>query len=619
MTAIFAAPDQQAIIDGRDTVFVLRAPNVDSAMQGPAATISIGNVTTGSPPSVTNVGTSGAAILDFVLPVGVPGPAATIAVGTVTTGAAGTNASVTNAGTTSAAVFNFTIPRGAQGVQGIQGPQGEQGEKGAQGDQGPAGQDGAQGIQGIQGIQGEQGPAGADGEDGEKGDKGEKGDPGDQGPAATIAVGTVATGAAGSSATVTNAGTATDAVLNFAIPRGNTGLQGDQGPAATIAVGTVTTGAPGSNVIVSNSGTSGAAVLDFTIPRGQDGTGTGSVTSVAASGGVTGFEFTGGPITGAGTLTLTISNAATARSALGLSTKAQFNTALTDGDFLFSDMLGAANGVAPLDANAKLALSTLGDAPTPSGDVIGYTLVGVGGVKAWQPAAINPIANSMPYRGGGGTLSVGTPAENEHAATKGYVDTGLAAKINNSIFTGGQQVLISTSAGTPSRSDTIPANSLVGRPASGGIKGMTAAEARSAAGLGSIATLNAPSGDVVGTTDTQTLSSKTLTAPVIDGYTEGMATASGAAFSPNLAADTLFLYSTTGNATITLPAATVGKSFTIFVKYGGAHTLAWAGATRLWLNGEVPTPTSESGKIDMFSFVCIEAGTWLAVPSGNNF
>jgi hypothetical protein len=43
------------------------------------------------------------------------GAAATIAVGTVTTGAAGSSASVTNRGTSSAAVFDFTIPRGADG------------------------------------------------------------------------------------------------------------------------------------------------------------------------------------------------------------------------------------------------------------------------------------------------------------------------------------------------------------------------------------------------------------------------------------------------------------------------------------------------------------------------
>ena len=58
---------------------------------------------------------------------GTPGTAATITVGTTTTGEAGTEASVTNSGTTSAAVLNFTIPKGAKG------------DKGDAGDTGPAG------------------------------------------------------------------------------------------------------------------------------------------------------------------------------------------------------------------------------------------------------------------------------------------------------------------------------------------------------------------------------------------------------------------------------------------------------------------------------------------------
>ena len=62
-----------------------------------------------------------------------PGAAATIAVGTTTTGAAGTSASVTNSGTTSAAVFNFTIPKGDQGIQGIPGNDGDDGAPGADG------------------------------------------------------------------------------------------------------------------------------------------------------------------------------------------------------------------------------------------------------------------------------------------------------------------------------------------------------------------------------------------------------------------------------------------------------------------------------------------------------
>lgn len=57
-------------------------------------------------------------------PSGNDGSAATIQVGTVTTGAAGSNASVTNSGTSSAAVFDFSIPRGADGQAGATGPAG---------------------------------------------------------------------------------------------------------------------------------------------------------------------------------------------------------------------------------------------------------------------------------------------------------------------------------------------------------------------------------------------------------------------------------------------------------------------------------------------------------------
>jgi len=58
---------------------------------------------------------------------GSAGAAATISVGTVSTGSIGSSATVTNAGTSSAAVFNFSIPVGATGAQGIQGATGAQG------------------------------------------------------------------------------------------------------------------------------------------------------------------------------------------------------------------------------------------------------------------------------------------------------------------------------------------------------------------------------------------------------------------------------------------------------------------------------------------------------------
>lgn len=129
---------------------------------------------------------------------------------------------------------------------------------------------------------------------------------------------------------------------------------------------------------------------------------------------------------------------------------------------------------------------------------------------------------------------------------------------------------------------------------------------------------------------TETFTNKTLTSPVIDtatvngptinGYTEGYdAPSSGTAFSPNLSADTLFYYQTSGNATITLPAPAMGKSGLIVLEYGGAHTIAWAGGARKWVNGEVLVPTSVAGKIDLVSIVADRTGAnWIMVPGGQN-
>ena len=77
-------------------------------------------------------------------PAGANGAAATIAVGTTTNLTAGSAATVTNSGTSSAAVFNFGIPVG---------PTGSTGPTGATGPTGP------QGIQGIPGPTGPTGPA----------------------------------------------------------------------------------------------------------------------------------------------------------------------------------------------------------------------------------------------------------------------------------------------------------------------------------------------------------------------------------------------------------------------------------------------------------------------------
>ena len=129
-----------------------RLNNVPPGPTGAAATIDAGTTTTGvagSSASVTNSGTTSAAVFDFTIPKGdqgiqgiqgiqgVQGPSGTITVGTVTTVTNSSGASVTNSGTSENAVFNFNIPVGAdstvpgpQGIQGIQGPEGPAGADG---------------------------------------------------------------------------------------------------------------------------------------------------------------------------------------------------------------------------------------------------------------------------------------------------------------------------------------------------------------------------------------------------------------------------------------------------------------------------------------------------------
>ena len=121
---------------------------------GNAATIAVGSVVVGaggSTPVVSNAGTSSAATFNFTIPAGysgskgdvgytgsqgIAGNAATIAVGTSTIGAGGSNPIITNVGTSSAATLNFVIPAGYTGSQstiiGYTGSQGVVGYTGSQ-------------------------------------------------------------------------------------------------------------------------------------------------------------------------------------------------------------------------------------------------------------------------------------------------------------------------------------------------------------------------------------------------------------------------------------------------------------------------------------------------------
>ena len=113
---------------------------------GAAATATAGTTTTGiagSSATVVNSGTTAAAVFDFTIPrgntgatgatgsTGATGTAATATAGTTTTGSPGSSASVTNSGTTAAAIFDFIIPRGDVGATGATGSTGATGAPGS--------------------------------------------------------------------------------------------------------------------------------------------------------------------------------------------------------------------------------------------------------------------------------------------------------------------------------------------------------------------------------------------------------------------------------------------------------------------------------------------------------
>ena len=164
-----------------------QGPTGPQGATGPANTLKIGTVTSGSKAGAVITGTAPDQTLDLVLPKGdkgdmgaqgpqgETGPANTLKIGTVTSGS---EAGAVITGTAPDQTLDLVLPKGdkgdtgaqgetgPEGPQGPQGVQGEQGPQGATGPQGEIGPVGPQGEQGIQGPEGPQGPAGVKGTDG---------------------------------------------------------------------------------------------------------------------------------------------------------------------------------------------------------------------------------------------------------------------------------------------------------------------------------------------------------------------------------------------------------------------------------------------------------------------
>jgi len=125
--------------------------------------------------------------------------------------------------------------------------------------------------------------------------------------------------------------------------------------------------------------------------------------------------------------------------------------------------------------------------------------------------------------------------------------------------------------------------------------------------------------DYVTPTGTETLTNKTLTNPTVTNYVETPYSAnSSTAITLALTNGTVQIITLTGNATITMPTATAGKSFIMYLKQDatGSRTVTWS--TVKWAGGTAPTITSTASRQDILSFFS-DGSSWFGVVVGQNY
>ena len=337
----------------------------------------------------------------------------------------------------------------------------------------------------------------------------------------------------------------------------------------TAAAATVTTLRIDSTLSLAGAtGTSGQVLTSngASAPTWQNIAGSGTVTSIDVSGGTTGLTTSGGPVTGAGTITLAgtlaIANGGTgattdsaARTALGLGTmavQAASSVAITGGS-INGTSLGATTAgsakVTTLDIGSGLTLATLAGT---SGQVL--TSAGASVVPTWT----TPTTGTVTSVGGTGTVN-------------GLTLTGTV-----------------TSSGDLTLGGTL---SLVSPPAIGSTTPNT----------GAFTTLTSSTSFV------PTAYTETIVASGTVGASATLAITAGTILTATLTSATA--------CTFTMPTATAGKSFTLLLKQPASGTATTATFTGVkWGSIGAPTITATVGKLDILAFIA-DGTNWYGTAS----
>ena len=193
--------------------------------------------------------------------------------------------------------------------------------------------------------------------------------------------------------------------------------------------------------------------------------------------------------------------------------------------------------------------------------------------------------------------------------------TGVATALAVAVGSAGAPVVNGGALGTPS-SGTL--TNATGLPISTGVSGLGTGVATflttpSSANLISVVSDETGSGVLVFN------NAPALTNPTVTNYVETPYSAnSSTAITLALTNGTVQIITLTGNATITMPTATSGKSFILLLKQDatGSRTVTWSSVK--WPGGAAPTITSTASKQDIYSFFA-DGTNWYGTTVGQNY